>query len=157
MPMEYLPFAAAELQLDSCDLVLNASTPEPSIKHVCGLLVQVCGCARRLRTEQYRLRLGTRGSCRSLSHTDCAAPPAPWQHHAEERCSCWINLPAFKANSWKARLIDTVAGWFKIPSRVATYFEMTAMPIDPEHIDRLVHARICRRRGCWQSLRGSNC
>jgi hypothetical protein len=39
-------------------------------------------------------------------------------------CSCWINMPTFKSNSFLIKFLNKFAGWVKIPSRVTTYLEM---------------------------------
>lgn len=47
-----------------------------------------------------------------------------------DRCSCWINLPTWKTNGILPSIIDTIAGWIKIPSRISTYWEMMVMDAD---------------------------
>eukprot|EP00622_Pseudochattonella_farcimen_P004273 FR739631.1.p1 GENE.FR739631.1~~FR739631.1.p1 ORF type:complete len:271 (+),score=28.82 FR739631.1:100-813(+) len=39
-------------------------------------------------------------------------------------CTCWVNLPTFKSNSWFIRVIDKFAALIKLPSRITTYVEM---------------------------------
>eukprot|EP00039_Didymoeca_costata_P002075 m.57354 g.57354 ORF g.57354 m.57354 type:complete len:726 (-) comp11102_c0_seq1:115-2292(-) len=93
MPLEYLPYAAAELRLNTCDEATG------KLRDVCGLLLQ---------------------------HQDY--------------CSCWINLPSFKKNNWVSWVVDMAASYAKIPSRVATYYEMITMPEDKAHLDRHLSA-----------------
>ena len=41
-----------------------------------------------------------------------------------ESCSCWLNLPPFKANGLFISAVAKLAAFLKIPSRVTTYLEM---------------------------------
>merc|ERR1712196_145081 len=41
-----------------------------------------------------------------------------------DSCSCWLNLPPFKANGWFIDAMGKLAAFLKIPSRVTTYLEM---------------------------------
>jgi len=50
--------------------------------------------------------------------------------HNDGSCSCWINLPTWKTNGWLPHIIDKVAGWIKVPSRISTYWEMSKMVAD---------------------------
>ena len=43
---------------------------------------------------------------------------------ASSTCTCWINMPTFKSNSFLIKFLNEFAGWVKIPSRVTTYLEM---------------------------------
>jgi hypothetical protein len=55
-----------------------------------------------------------------------------------QSCSCWLNLPVFRNDGWLPWLIDTVAGWVKVPARVSTYWEMMNMPLERGYADRHV-------------------
>ena len=97
MPLEYLPFAVGSLKLPrpQCNALLDGTAPKRL-----GKLSRVCGLVVRHGYDGS----GARGGADS--------------------CTCWLNLPTFKSNSLFIRVLDTVAGIIKVPSRVTTYLEM---------------------------------
>lgn len=72
--------------------------------------------------------------------------------HADGTCSCWINVPTWKTNGWFPKIIDIVAGWIKIPSRISTYYEMSKMVPNAAR-----HTAILKRYAEAGQIRLTNC
>jgi hypothetical protein len=72
--------------------------------------------------------------------------------HNDGTCSCWINLPTWKTNGVLPQIIDTVAGWIKVPSRISTYYEMSKMVPDAAR-----HTRILNKYVAAGQIRLTNC
>lgn len=72
--------------------------------------------------------------------------------HNDGSCSCWINLPTWKTNGWLPKIIDAIAGWIKIPSRISTYYEMSKMVPDAAR-----HTRMLQKYANAGKIRLTNC